>query len=171
MIAQKQFEISGWVPGFAHRERGVCKRRVDAKTTGGDVRHGLESLELGNHHLRSSNSAFQILVNRSTRGSELFLLLDKGVGSLIGLSGMTRSEPRVSRMCFQHFVSSLCLQQFGSISSALIICPGDGDVAGNVTIICKEGAPTPARIGKWIGGSRVLGFFRLGLKRPPCGVH
>ena len=83
---------------------------------------------------------------------------------------MTRSEPRVSHTCVQHFVSGLSLELFCSVTSVLFLSPGDGGTAGNMTIVFKEDAPSPARIGKWIGGSMALGFFRLEFKRPPCWV-
>ena len=69
MIAQ---ENSGWHPGVAHREmsvvegvdprttglarreRGVAWGVENPRTTGGDVRHGLEDLESDSHHLKGS---------------------------------------------------------------------------------------------------------------------
>ena len=103
-----QMRSSGWRPGVAHREMRVASfltKGVDPKTTGGEVRHGLESRwvawvllvhpgcprgrRLDSHHLRGAECSkwalstlglgylkFQTRLDISTRGIELLLLLE-----------------------------------------------------------------------------------------------
>ena len=53
MIAQRSLVNSGWRPGVSHREMSVC-RRVDARTTGGDVQHGVQDFKSDSHRLRGA---------------------------------------------------------------------------------------------------------------------
>ena len=118
------------------------------------MRHGLESSKFDSHQPAFSTSVQNLLIN-STLGVEFRLLL--AIGQYAHVSREIRFGPRVSHMC---------LQQLCSIMPALL-GPGDGGLAGNITLGLGGRASSPAPIGKWIGGSRVLGLFRFGIKRPP----
>ena len=124
---------SGWQPGFAHGESGVS------------VQLGLVDVAPDSHRLRGarcsnwapgtlyvSKSNLQSL-NMSTLGIALLLPSDYGIGQLAGASGETRSDD----------LRDTCLQQLGSVISALIMCPGDGDTAGNLTLVGVVDAPLP----------------------------
>ena len=97
-----------------------------------------------------SNSQLEILINITTLGIELLLPSANGIGPSVFASGMPRFEPRVSH---------ICLQQFGSFSPVLVLCPGDGDTAGNMTLVLTDHAPCLAQVGEWIGGRGDLGFL------------
>ena len=94
MLTQK-LANSGWTPGVAHREmsvvmggvhprntglahraRGVVGRRgvENPRTTGGEVRHGLEDLESDSHRLRGAGCSNWA---PSTLGPRIQILLKK----------------------------------------------------------------------------------------------
>lgn len=203
------------MPGYAHRERGV-----------GEVQRGLGSSKLDSHRLVSSKSAFKIPPEHTTLGIELRLPPARETGLFACVSGMTRSEPRVSYVCSQQSVPHDWLLElflppdtswivrldvliakplgsdqpilepwgvtgrtmyvakaggtprvdpdqvmFGRASTRLgVWVPSGGSVGGRGEGILRECAPSPAQIGKWIGGLRALGIVGLRIKRPPLVV-
>ena len=128
------------------------------------VQHGIESLEFGSHSLRGSessswvlgtqffNSIFEILIN-STRGIELLLLI-AGNGSQVRASRRPRSEPRVSHVGMQHFVSGV-LGSFLPSSVSMIVCL-------DMMIANPWGIHQPILAIDSVG-PRGLGVFRLGV--------
>ena len=152
-VSQEQGDF-GWRPGFAHRERGV------------GAQHWLVSYKLDTHHLSGpgcptwapgtdvSNSGLQILDDNTTLGAELRLppVLISCFLTSVEFEDICTSAPR--------FLGSL---EFGEIwlnFSALSRCPGDGELVENLTLVGY--APSPAQIGKWMGGRRTS---RLGLRK------
>ena len=136
---------SGWRPGFAHRERGVGVQHWLVSWRGAWVflvsPGCLRGRQFDSHHrlsglgcsrwARGTDFKFRLRIPDDST-SEIQLLLPLG---------------RVSVALWSRFLNSL---EFEDICTSAL-CPGDGELVGNMTLVTEENILSLAHIGgKWI---------------------